>query len=66
MNFVTPKLAKPTIYFSNGWWRVSHMPKPWSPHDQPRWNAAHQYALRVNNLNRNHRDASRCRCCGAH
>lgn len=48
-----PKI-KPRIYWKyypksrRGYWKVSHMPKPWKPEDAPFWDKAHEYARRLN------------------
>lgn len=48
-----PKI-KPRIYWQyypksrRGYWKVSHMPKPWKPEDAPFWDKAHEFARRLN------------------
>jgi hypothetical protein len=48
-----PKI-KPRIYWQycpksrRGYWKVSHMPKPWKPEDSPFWERAHEFARRLN------------------
>ncbi|WEL95577.1 hypothetical protein [Xanthomonas phage vB_XooS_NR08] len=48
-----PKI-KPRIYWQyypksrRGYWKVSHMPKPWKPEDAPFWDKAHEFVRRLN------------------
>jgi hypothetical protein len=38
---------KPRIFFRDGWWRVSKIPKPFWKH-RVLWDAAHRYTAQLN------------------
>jgi hypothetical protein len=59
---------KPFIYYNGttGYWQVSHMPKPYNAENQPAWSAAHEFADRLNRINKSHRNSVTCRCCLSH
>jgi hypothetical protein len=38
---------KPRVYFKDGWWRVSKMPKPYH-RNMKLWGEVHRYAGKLN------------------